>query len=111
MTSIKSFALIAAAATAFATASNATIFDFDIEQENVEVVTLDGVSAPAGSQLVIYDYRLGTQGEEKGSVDLAGSRVNLRVQLDGRAQGDLLAVLTGPSGEVLDTHFIEVDDN
>jgi len=111
MNSFKAFALAAVATTAFASMSNATIFDIGVEQEGVEVVTIDGVNAPAGSELTLFDYRLGTQGEEKGSVTLAGSRVNLRVGLDGQAKGDLLAVLTGPSGNILDTHIVEVDDN
>ncbi len=111
MKTLKTYALIAAATTAFAGAANATIFNMGVEEEGVEVVSIDGVNAPLGSELTMYDYTYGEQGEELGSVALAGPSIDVRVQLDGRADGDLLAVLTGPAGNIIDTKVVMIDDN
>jgi len=108
---MKTFALIAATTTVLATASNATIFNMGVEEEGVEVVQIDGVNAPSDSMLTMYDYTFGEQGEILGSKTLAGSEINIRIDLDSGASGDMLAVLTGPTGMIIDTKVVNVDDN
>lgn len=95
-------ALVVATAIGSGALANGASFGFQGVQDASTILTVDTLQTPTDAVIEIYDYRLGEMGVLLASQPvLAGADKDLRVKLDLKPAGDVIAVLRAPSGAVL----------